>query len=178
MSIISFNPRSLGKQSARQFGLGPKARRLKQLRRAPSDRRSATFEASRWIRQCERRDLNPHVFRHQILSLARLPIPPLSRELFLIPAAAGRKLVRPRICTSRRTTPPGAGFNAGGPRLVLLPQFQAPRTVPAWPAGRTAWFARARWTARPKPIRLAPSRTVASQRSVYGVCSGHDGMFS
>jgi hypothetical protein len=29
---------------------------------------------------CERGDSNPHAFRHQILSLARLPIPPLSRE--------------------------------------------------------------------------------------------------
>ncbi len=28
---------------------------------------------------CERGDSNPHAFRHQILSLARLPIPPLSR---------------------------------------------------------------------------------------------------
>jgi hypothetical protein len=28
--------------------------------------------------ECERGDSNPHAFRHQILSLARLPIPPLS----------------------------------------------------------------------------------------------------
>jgi hypothetical protein len=28
---------------------------------------------------CERGDSNPHAFRHQILSLARLPIPPLSQ---------------------------------------------------------------------------------------------------
>src|SRR5512132_584477 len=28
---------------------------------------------------CERGDSNPHTFRYQILSLARLPIPPLSR---------------------------------------------------------------------------------------------------
>ena len=30
------------------------------------------------IRWCERGDSNPHTFRYQILSLARLPIPPLS----------------------------------------------------------------------------------------------------
>jgi hypothetical protein len=30
-------------------------------------------------RYCERGDSNPHALRHQILSLARLPIPPLSR---------------------------------------------------------------------------------------------------
>src|SRR5262252_3968969 len=29
---------------------------------------------------CERGDSNPHTFRYQILSLARLPIPPLSRS--------------------------------------------------------------------------------------------------
>ena len=28
---------------------------------------------------CERGDSNPHTFRYQILSLARLPIPPLSQ---------------------------------------------------------------------------------------------------
>ena len=32
-------------------------------------------------RACERGDLNPHGVTHQILSLARLPIPPLSRTL-------------------------------------------------------------------------------------------------
>ncbi len=31
--------------------------------------------------QCERRDLNPHTFRYQILSLARLPIPPLALDI-------------------------------------------------------------------------------------------------
>jgi hypothetical protein len=31
--------------------------------------------------QCERGDSNPHTFRYQILSLARLPIPPLSLEI-------------------------------------------------------------------------------------------------
>ena len=30
--------------------------------------------------ECERRELNPHALRHWILSPARLPIPPLSRE--------------------------------------------------------------------------------------------------
>ena len=29
---------------------------------------------------CERGDSNPHTFRYQILSLARLPIPPLSHS--------------------------------------------------------------------------------------------------
>src|SRR6185369_13456628 len=29
---------------------------------------------------CERGDSNPHTFRYQILSLARLPIPPLSQN--------------------------------------------------------------------------------------------------
>ncbi len=36
--------------------------------------------ASNCTAKCERRDLNPHTFRYQILSLARLPIPPLSRN--------------------------------------------------------------------------------------------------
>jgi hypothetical protein len=39
---------------------------------------------------CERGDSNPHAFRHQILSLARLPIPPLSRA----------KSRRPSFCDS------------------------------------------------------------------------------
>jgi hypothetical protein len=30
---------------------------------------------------CERGDSNPHTFRYQILSLARLPIPPLSQNM-------------------------------------------------------------------------------------------------
>ena len=30
---------------------------------------------------CERGDSNPHTLRYQILSLARLPIPPLSLEI-------------------------------------------------------------------------------------------------
>ena len=34
---------------------------------------------TRW---CERGDSNPHPLRDQILSLARLPIPPLSQRLF------------------------------------------------------------------------------------------------
>src|ERR1044072_7414743 len=33
---------------------------------------------------CERGDSNPHTFRYQILSLARLPIPPLSHVLMLL----------------------------------------------------------------------------------------------
>src|SRR5690349_13260385 len=32
------------------------------------------------FRWCERGDSNPHTFRYQILSLARLPIPPLSHQ--------------------------------------------------------------------------------------------------
>src|SRR6476619_7154406 len=35
------------------------------------------FDSLQW---CERGDSNPHTFRYQILSLARLPIPPLSRS--------------------------------------------------------------------------------------------------
>jgi hypothetical protein len=30
--------------------------------------------------QCEEGDSNPHFFRNQILSLARLPVPPSSRD--------------------------------------------------------------------------------------------------
>ena len=39
----------------------------------------ATEESQEW---CERGDLNPHGFPRQILSLVRLPIPPLSHALF------------------------------------------------------------------------------------------------
>jgi hypothetical protein len=39
----------------------------------------APLELARHNVKCERGDSNPHAFRHQILSLARLPIPPLSR---------------------------------------------------------------------------------------------------
>ena len=34
---------------------------------------------------CERGDSNPHTFRYQILSLARLPIPPLSHRFSSYP---------------------------------------------------------------------------------------------
>ena len=34
-------------------------------------------------KKCARQDLNLHVFRHQILSLARLPIPPLALVLIM-----------------------------------------------------------------------------------------------
>jgi hypothetical protein len=40
-------------------------------------------------RYCERRELNPHPFRDRILSPARLPIPPLSRE-FALPTVTSR----------------------------------------------------------------------------------------
>ena len=34
--------------------------------------------------QCERRESNPHSLGHKILSLARLPIPPLSQNTSLL----------------------------------------------------------------------------------------------
>src|SRR5712691_292101 len=37
---------------------------------------TAHCQLNKW---CERGDSNPHTFRYQILSLARLPIPPLSQ---------------------------------------------------------------------------------------------------
>jgi hypothetical protein len=39
---------------------------------------------------CERRDSNPHGFPHQILSLARLPIPPLSQLMQIFTQKPGR----------------------------------------------------------------------------------------
>src|SRR6185312_701661 len=50
--------------------------------------------STRW---CEEGDLNPHSFRNQILSLARLPVPPSSRALILsiysLPALASTSRV-------------------------------------------------------------------------------------
>src|ERR1043165_36590 len=48
---------------------------------------------------CERGDSNPHTFRYQILSLARLPIPPLSHFNHLRGSAwsVSSSLVRPYI---------------------------------------------------------------------------------
>src|SRR5258706_2626113 len=44
---------------------------------------------------CERGDSNPHTFRYQILSLARLPIPPLSRSRFdYHPSSAKKNITR------------------------------------------------------------------------------------
>jgi hypothetical protein len=57
---------------------------MTQIGPAPLQRVSeppARFSKSRAIRrQCEEGDLNPYFFRNQILSLARLPVPPSSRE--------------------------------------------------------------------------------------------------
>src|SRR5258708_28096193 len=59
---------------------------------------------------CERGDSNPHGFTRQILSLVRLPIPPLShfREYSLLPLMAAGKTLRPA-----RNSSPDAGAFAG-----------------------------------------------------------------
>ena len=44
----------------------------------------ATYQETKRIRQWGRGDSNPHALRHQILSLARLPIPALPREYNMI----------------------------------------------------------------------------------------------
>ena len=58
---------------------------------------------------CERGDSNPHAFRHQILSLARLPIPPLSRPktsacAAILPSAFSKNslLSAPNVAQFRR----------------------------------------------------------------------------
>ena len=43
---------------------------------------------------CERGDSNPHTFRYQILSLARLPIPPLSQEVSKQHSTENRKYLQ------------------------------------------------------------------------------------
>ncbi len=42
-----------------------------------TDQNRESFRSCNW---CERGDLNPHGFTRQILSLVRLPIPPLSHN--------------------------------------------------------------------------------------------------
>ena len=44
---------------------------------------SEVVHAVSYSEYCERRDLNPHAFRHRNLNPARLPIPPLSRYGYL-----------------------------------------------------------------------------------------------
>src|SRR6185437_2221494 len=51
------------------------------------------------LQWCERGDSNPHTFRYQILSLARLPIPPLSRSRFTF---SKREKNITRECVSHR----------------------------------------------------------------------------
>src|SRR5262245_9255010 len=55
---------------------GPTLENTKETRR---NRTNLPQLASNCTEECERGDSNPHALRHKILSLARLPIPPLSR---------------------------------------------------------------------------------------------------
>ena len=46
---------------------------------------------------CARRDSNPHASRHQILSLARLPITPRAQCIWLASAKVGKKMELPNF---------------------------------------------------------------------------------
>jgi hypothetical protein len=46
--------------------------------------RVALYQLSYTCLRCEVRDLNPYVSQHQILSLARLPVPPTSHKLIIL----------------------------------------------------------------------------------------------
>ena|GEM_PF-1069864 len=78
------------------------------LRPRPAGSRSAGFfTAHRAVelallrpeRWCERGDSNPHPLRDQILSLARLPIPPLSRSFII------RQVIPRALIPGRNQTP-------------------------------------------------------------------------
>ncbi len=49
--------------------------------------------------ECERGDSNPHVRGHQLLRLARLPVPPLSRVLMV---ASVERVEHARVRARRR----------------------------------------------------------------------------
>src|SRR5687767_6313886 len=74
---------------------------------------------------CERGDSNPHTFRYQILSLARLPIPPLSHFLNRferILKSSGRISRVLRFLTTRhfwRSSPPMSNCQGGSGYLSV-----------------------------------------------------------
>ena len=70
------------------------------------ERRSVGLALLRPERWCERGDSNPHPLRDQILSLARLPIPPLSRPAIIINQEG-------LINSRRRATKAGGASRAG-----------------------------------------------------------------
>jgi hypothetical protein len=83
--------------------------------------------------ECERGDSNPHARRHQLLRLARLPIPALSRDLDASRMTKGRRegpdgesLAASGIPSEELTCAPRsrrvrAGFNPGDRRAVRVP---------------------------------------------------------
>ena len=74
---------------------------------------------------CERGDSNPHTFRYQILSLARLPIPPLSRWRSHDQQSRGAK--KNITCTLSHHNASGWGLVQSYPQITQI-QFREGRT--------------------------------------------------
>ena len=82
---VTFSSRARPSDSFLQPASGFRSKTLLRLRPVAGPGRRHWRSAGNW---CGRRDLNPHDFRHQILNLACLPIPPRPR----IPVPAGPSL--------------------------------------------------------------------------------------
>src|SRR6266403_2614962 len=83
-----------------------------------------SLEARTW---CERGDLNPHGFTRQILSLVRLPIPPLSHSLrqlrTIVNASTGADPPLQNPGSAYGLSRPGNSLPLNGPSFPILVQF-------------------------------------------------------
>src|SRR6266568_2886576 len=96
------------------------------------------------LQRCDRRDSNPHGLPHRILSPARLPVPPRSRDCCASTYAVGRwrdtGVCAATVPLNRRAVParPSSGLDA--PFAVSRSRPSVPHFRPAPPAPSNAAF--------------------------------------
>ena len=159
----------------------------KPLRAGPSSRPSPSAAGPEPLRVpwCERRDLNPRVLPHGILSPARLPVPPLSgRKMSAAPCAVIPAcpllllllaLVRPAEAAAPRVDPRIFAGKAAGERATVLVVLREQADLSGAAAirdraerRRFVYEAlRAQAAATQAPLRRAPARAGAAFRAHF-----------
>src|SRR5437899_7150102 len=93
---------------------------------------------------CDRRDSNPHGLPHRILSPARLPVPPRSRDCCASTYAVGRwrdtGVCAATVPLNRRALPPRPSSGLDAPFAVSRSRPSVPHFRPAPPAPSNAAF--------------------------------------
>src|SRR2546422_11348857 len=94
--------------------------------------------------RCDRRDSNPHGLPHRILSPARLPVPPRSRDCCASTYAVGRwrdtGVCAATVPLNRRAVPPRPSSGLDAPFAVSRSRPSVPHFRPAPPAPSNAAF--------------------------------------